>query len=252
MPNNEELKSENIDPLLINRNKSAIAALNKQYDAFKRELDIKYSLDSTKRQEIKLDGVVQTSDPILDKLNSDKKNQIISITENTRVGSIGAPVIKWKKSKKKITKVQLAVGVCTFVIAGGLLAATATNLVINSNQNKIINPITRDFQKNNINNSTIRSWVDGQMSDTYSYDYVSICRDAYNITSDDKIALYLIYSNLGSTDTEKGLHQFNLVFQTNYQSIEDFLMTNEFKDTKEWKKYVSNTLEENQEEERHP
>jgi hypothetical protein len=52
---------------------------------------------------------------------------------------------------------------------------------------------------------------------------------------------------MGEACLNQGLTAFNRLYNTDYQSVSDFLTKNNFADIKEWKIYVANKLAEQKE-----
>lgn len=145
-----------------------------------------------------------------------------------------------KKSKKKYLNV---VG---YIAAGLAIGAIATPVVAHaintSYPNQMIKEATQDYTENIYNPNTEKFYNQDKNDVDHYHDLIDIMVETKEEYENPIVGFYLIYNNLDkyckNHKLEEILYNFNLMYKTDYTSIEDFLQKNNFKNMKEFKEYV--------------
>jgi hypothetical protein len=177
------------------------------------------------------------------------KKDLQFIDVNVKRNSV-KPGVKVPNNRKKApsNKKAIAIGACVLLVAGGSLIPKAVEVV---ERNYTINKEVEDFNEKYVEPNTTYSVVtDEKTSDdkvVHWHDYADVFMQAKYTTNDPVVAFYLAYDSMGEACLNQGLTAFNRLYNTDYQSVSDFLTKNNFADIKEWKIYVANKLAEQKE-----
>ena len=166
----------------------------------------------------------------LDNLSSELINNNITYIKEISLQTLNNSVkpnvkVPFKTKKVKVSKKALAVGACVFMIAGGVATPTIIRIAKNI---PTINKEEHFLSEEN-----------------------DIIKIAKNVSEDPIVVLYFAVNALDSwcrnNNIDSYLYYFNKIYKTNYESIDDFLFKNNFKDKVAWKSYVGNKLIEEKE-----
>lgn len=183
------------------------------------------------------------------------------LKEENKAKSI-KPGVKVPLKKKKITmsKKALAVGACAMFLAGGIVTHQTIEIVKSISttieENNIIKPEINRLIVSGVNPNTQYNHLTepetGEYYTVHWHDYYDIIEKAKELSQDPIVVFYLVCNSLDEyCRTEKMssiIDSYNYLYSTDYESVEDFLMKNNFADKKEWKTYVANALAEQKEE----
>lgn len=153
---------------------------------------------------------------------------------------------KYEMDKKALR--ALAVGVAALVaVAGVKVSPNVLNMVKNVSTNvssQILQEEMADFSQSSVMENANHSYTFDDMGTPYStgsYNYSAIFMDAKNRSANPLVALYILKKSVGEQEINSRMDNFNRIFGTDYESIEDCLYKNNLTE-KEWKSYVAMEL----------
>jgi hypothetical protein len=164
------------------------------------------------------------------------------------------PGVKVPNNRRKslLNKKTLAIGACVLLVAGGSQVPKAVNV---AKQNYMVNKEVSYFNEEYAApNRTFKLVTDEETDESkyinyYTLDgYKNIFLKAKYTIDDPIVAFYLAYDSMGENALNQGVKIFDYYYGTDYTSVEDFLVKNNFGDKKEWKLYVVEKLNEQKEE----
>lgn len=161
------------------------------------------------------------------------------------------------KIKKKAKKKYL--NVAGFILASGLvIGAPATPIAAHAINMAYPNQMIEEAKENyaeTVMNPNTETFYNAEKEDTDHYhDLINIMVETKTEYENPIVGFYLVYNNLDkyckNYKLEEIFYNFNLVYKTDYTSLEDFLQKNNFKNQKEFAEYVGYELSRLTEEER--
>lgn len=200
--------------------------------------------------------------PNREKLNSIESEETQKIVTNAMLDERIIELCKEKsvkpgaKVKKKAKKKYL--NVVGYIAAGVVIGIAATpvaaHAINTSYPNQMIEEASQDYTENIFTPNTEKFYNQDKMDTDHYHDLIDIMIETKEEYENPIVGFYLIYNNLDkhckNHKLEEILYNFNLVYQTDYTSIEDFLQKNNFKNMNEFKEYVGLQLSKLSEEER--
>lgn len=158
-----------------------------------------------------------------------------------------------KKAKKKnlnVAEFILATGVSISVIATPVVA----HAINTAYPNQMIEEATENYKENIFNPNTEKFYNQEKEDIDHTHDLIDIMVETKEEYENPIVGFYLVYNNLDKYckkyKLEDIFYNFNLVYKTDYTSLEDFLQKNNFKNSKEFEEYVGYELSRLTEEER--
>ncbi len=213
-------------------------------------------LNLEKRDETSFNNTSKKT-PLLDSINDRIKKNIGRIKEISLKESIKPKAKCKKKSRKQQIEAEqwkktLQYYKCLF--AGGTLATTmlvtpATIFTLNHLPPK--QPI--EMASDEIKNGALQEYKENIFDPNtntviHSHDLIEMMYETAQKYEDPIVGFYLVYQNLDdwckNYKIDDFIYKYNLVFQTNYLNIENFLEVNHFQDMKELEAYVLERLNE--------
>lgn len=198
-------------------------------------------------------------------INKNKEIQYIPIVKGEFVTNSVKPGVKIKYEKKKVIPknkfVAMAVGASLFFIAGGItipkVVDLAQNVKVEWEMNQYLSGEIGEVKTDIINPNTTVKYVSNPVEGTefeetktiHYHDMSKIMTGIQARTSDPIAAFYLLYQAMDSWCLEQGdvLRAYNATYGTSYESFEDFLLKNGFKDGKELKMHAGEVLKSEEE-----
>lgn len=153
------------------------------------------------------------------------------------------------KIKKKAKKRHL--NVAGFILASSLaISAIATPVIAHAINmaypNQMIEEATKNYRENIFNPNTEQHFNSEKMDTDHYHDLINIMVETKEGCENPIVGFYLVYNNLDKYckkyKLEEIFYNFNLVYKTDYTSLEDFLQKNNFKNKKEFEEYVGYEL----------
>ncbi len=227
--------------------------------------DYWYLSGETKRQMVErdlmkqLDELKEETFNKLDELESefisDNISYINEVSKKTLDSSVGIKdKVRFKRRRVNISKKAFAVGACLFVIAGGVASPTiiriAKDVVVDFKQERFLNGKLNEFNNVYVKpNTHFKNVLDEEVKEfktIHWHDEKDIIASACEINDDPIVAFYLALNSLDkwckTHDIDTYLINFNEMYGTNYENIDDFLHKNNLADKEAWKKYVGDKL----------
>lgn len=153
------------------------------------------------------------------------------------------------KIKKKAKKKNL--NVAEFILVTGVsIGAIATPVVAHAINtaypNQMIEEATENYKENIFNPNTEKFYNQEKEDIDHTHDLIDIMVETKEEYENPIVGFYLVYNNLDKYckkyKLEDIFYNFNLVYKTDYTSLEDFLQKNNFKNSKEFEEYVGYEL----------
>jgi hypothetical protein len=163
------------------------------------------------------------------------------------------PGVKVSNIRKKvaINKKSLAIGACVLLVSGGVVNANAEKIANTIRSDKIVHEAVLNYSENYVSPNTHYNVISNNDTDTdevvHWHDYSDIFMKAKYTTDDPVVAFYLAYDAMGEDCLNKGISSFNRLYNTDYESVNDFLIKNNFQDKKDWKINVAKKIQQQKE-----
>lgn len=160
---------------------------------------------------------------------------------------------KWNKSRARYKCLFAA---CT--LSGALITAPAIATILNHLPPKESTEVDQDSSLTKLKKEALQEYkediFDPNTNPTvHSHDIIEMMCETAKKYEDPIVGFYLAYQNLDDWckkyKIEDFMYKYNLVYQTNYLSVENFLETNQFQDMSELENYALGKLKEEELEE---
>ncbi len=155
------------------------------------------------------------------------------------------------RSSKVVSSNKLISSIITYgAIAGLTTALTLSTIYYNSSEYK--DKVIRNAPNATYNSETFLPNSPNMVSEPnrHWHNYLTLIKETKERFPNPLIGFYYIYYNLDEyckntpSCMNELLENFNYIYQTNYQDLEDFYNKNGFQDLKDWQEYVTDSLKE--------